>query len=198
MVIRRNIFVGNEAYNRDGYGGDCSGGAIWLGGHATIQENTIAFNKAESERFPAGAGICVFESGPDTVIERNLVVRNQQGGLAATPYFETRGLVRHNLFFGNGPDDIIESPALSGGEVLWTVEDNIFEDPFLCVLGIESRGELAGASPALNQEYGTIGAVAMGTCSPWIVVPVEPTTWGAIKLRYQTSSPSSRTGDEEP
>jgi len=184
LVIKNNIMIGNSANNVD-TANDCSGGAIWFDGKVTIVGNTIAFNFAEASVGLAAAGICVSDSGPDTRIERNLIYRNQRGGIVATPSRTLDGIVRRNLIFGNGPEDLIVEPTLGGAEIGWVIEENVVADPLFCVIGTESRGELAGASPALNGEYGPIGAVWLPTCGPAIALPVVQTTWGRIKVRFR-------------
>jgi len=172
--IYENVFVSNQALGLD-QGFDCSGGAIWVSGGAHIHENTIAFNYADSQNYPAAGGICLVNSDPDMVIEKNIIFQNGEAGLVAWRYSGSWGAsVLRNLFYANDYQDIYNQAP---NDIALYIVENLFEDPMFCILGSGSRGELAGTSPALNQPYGVIGAVAEPGCDPY------PGTWGSIRGR---------------
>ena len=178
VQIVQNIMIANTAFGKDS-ANDCTGGAIFLGGAgAVVQRNSIAFNSGDANNADAAGGICLYRTNSDVLIEGNLLFRNHEG--AVRGYWNARGIAEHNLIFDNGPDDIMvyESSAL-------IVQDNLFEDPFFCVWGPESRAELAWYSPALHSRFGILGAVEVGSCGPQLKTPVQLTTWGRLKARYR-------------
>jgi predicted outer membrane repeat protein len=179
VQITRNIFVGNAAFNLDAVSVGCSGGTMLLAGAgAVVTNNTIAFNSGTSASTDAASGICVSVTNSDVLIERNILFRNYQGAIRT--FGPSYGIVRRNLIYDNGPNDI-----LVGDDSSLTLEGNLFEDPLFCVFGETSRGELAWYSPALHSPYGIIGAVDVGSCGSKIWVGVKPSTWGQLKARYR-------------
>jgi hypothetical protein len=182
VTLIGNIMIGNSALN-SGLAPDCSGGAIWLyGSGAVVQRNTIAFNSGPTSGSDVGGGICFYNTAPDVLIERNIIFRNRQGALRT--FGPAMGVVRRNLVFDNGLEDIKLSPDSNV-----SIEENLFTDPLFCLWSLDSRGELSRISPALNSPYGVIGAVDVGSCGPEIrcldCTEVQRITWGRLKARYR-------------
>jgi parallel beta-helix repeat protein/predicted outer membrane repeat protein len=179
VQITRNIFIGNSALTKDSGGHGCAAGAIALNGAgAVVTSNTLAFNSGSSTFNDAAGGICLYGTNADVLVENNILFRNYQG--AVRTFGPSYGIVRHNLIFDNGQNDI-----LVGDDSSLILEENLFEDPLFCILNRDSRGELAWYSPALHSPYGVIGAVDVGSCGPKIWVEVKPATWGRLKARYR-------------
>ena len=179
VQIIGNVFIGNTASTSDIGSIGCAGGALLLyGAGAVVTNNTLAFNSGSSVDADAAGGICLYVTNQDVLIERNIIYRNYQGAIRT--FGPSYGTVRRNLIFDNGPDDI-----LVGDDSSLALEENLFEDPFFCIFGEASRGELAWHSPALHGPYGIIGAVDVGSCGPKIWVGVRPSTWGRLKALYR-------------
>jgi len=179
--ISRNLFVANQAHGGDNIS-DCSGGAIWVDGAATIHKNTIVFNEAESRVYPAAGGICLKQPRSGMLVERNILYGNAEGGLVATQLAAQSwtAAVWRNLLFENDGQDIYNAFPET---ITLDLEENLFENPLLCDPTRETGGDLAGASPALNQPYGVIGAVAEPGCGPY------PGTWGSIRRLMKAGGP---------
>ncbi|NNF05792.1 MAG: hypothetical protein HKN21_03440 [Candidatus Eisenbacteria bacterium] len=175
VTIFRNIIVSNTASTL--FGEECGGGGLWLfGGTIEVRENTIAYNRATAANAFGGGGICVNEVRDPIVIERNIIYRNQEGGVDCWHCEQRQPILRRNILYANGVDEV-----LSEGSGVFDASENLFVDPMFCELPDNDFGSVAGASPALNQPYGTIGAVETPGCGPFIAVSVEETTWGGIK-----------------
>jgi len=164
VEVAENLIIENTSLGLDN-NIDCSGGGIRVSGGAWVHHNTIIFNHAESIRFPAGGGICLTDTRSGTLIENNLIYGCNEGGVVAAkrlaePY---EAVVRRNLLFGNGQMEIYnEDPEW------WRLqlEENVFENPLLCIDGLGSEGTVAENSPALTQPWGVIGATAEPGCGP--------------------------------
>jgi hypothetical protein len=180
--------MGNIAWGSDG-AVDCSGGAIWLydrGAH--VHHNTIAFNKADQIRnvFAAVGGICELNPGSEVLVENNILYRNQAGGIgvyglsSSTPVTWV-ATFRRNLLFG---DEEIHQGTFDLGVIQLILEENVFADPIFCIVSLESRGELAGISPALNQPFGVIGAVDKAGCPPYLG-SLDLTGWRTMTESYR-------------
>ena len=195
--ISGNVLIANQGLGLDGPG-DCSGGAIWIQGAAYVHENTIAFNKASGlDTFLEGGGICLYAPSSDLLVERNVMYRNMGGGLVTIAlYGEWEATIRRNLLYENEGEDINNiSPSL----ITLHLEENLFEDPLFCIIGIDSRGDLAGSSPALDQSYGVIGAVAEPGCAPYAGARTGESAWGPLKMRFgstDTSGPARRSKNQ--
>jgi len=168
-----NLFLSNQAEGKGGVS-DCSGGAMWVEGGAHVHQNTIAFNDAEGQSYPAGGGICLLQPTSDALIERNILFNNGATGLVASQFVAMNwgASVCRNLFFNNNGYDIYNGFPET---IILNLQENLFSDPIFCIIGSDSRGELAGISPALNQRYGVIGAVGEPGCGPYAG------TWGSIR-----------------
>lgn len=165
VELAGNVFVGNSALGIEGIS-DCSGGAIWAEGGAHIHENSIIYNYAKNVTPPAGGGICLLHPATGMLVERNVIVGNTEGGLVLAQLLSSGtwgAIVRRNLFYANSVTDIHNNFPES---ITLTLDDNLFENPLLCILGVDSRGEVADNSPALLQPYGVIGAVPVAGCGP--------------------------------
>jgi hypothetical protein len=180
--ILKNVLIANMAR---GVGGnsDCSGGAIFMAiAGALVEQNTIAFNHAYASAMDGAGGICLYDTYPGVLVERNILFQNYEGAIRTfTRFTPPRGTIRRNLIFDNGQADI----KLSEPSEL-TLEENLFTDPLFCSLSrFDSRGELNHLSPALHSPYGVIGAVDEGSCGDRICcVDVIPITWGRLKALY--------------
>jgi len=179
--ISGNLFVSNHAHGGD-HISDCSGGAIWIDGAANIHGNTMVFNEAESRVYPAAGGICLKQPRSGMLVERNIIYNNVEGGLVATQLSAQKWgvAVWRNIFFQNDGQDIYNAFP---GTITLDLQENVFEDPLFCDPTIDTRGELAGTSPALNQPYGVIGAVAEPGCGPYAG------TWGSIRRLMGSGAP---------
>jgi hypothetical protein len=188
IEVYENLFMGNIAWGSDG-AVDCSGGAIWLydrGAH--VHHNTIAFNKADQIRnvFAAVGGICELNPGSEVLVENNILYRNQAGGIgvyglsSSTPVTWV-ATFRRNLLFG---DEEIHQGTFDLGVIQLILEENVFADPIFCIVSLESRGELAGISPALNQPFGVIGAVDKAGCPPYLG-SLDLTGWRTMTESYR-------------
>lgn len=161
IQIVQNVIVGNTSSTTRTT--DCSGGGLWIQGSATILDNTITFNSATANVYPAGGGICIQASAPPSTISRNIVYGNAGGGIVVFPDLLQPGpwqvnLV-DNLLFGNEDIDVFVE---SGADTVWS--GNLFVNPLLCVDDSSSLGDLCSDSPALIGWSNPIGAVAEPGC----------------------------------
>ena len=176
IEIYENVFIGNVACG-GGVAADCSGGAIWMsyrGAH--VHHNTIAFNKADKSNnfFASVGGICERNPWSEVRVEYNLLYHNKEGAIGVYGVSNTPAkwvvTFRRNLLYEDGPQDIYQG-VFDAGVIELILEENIYADPMFCILGPESRGELAGASPALYQPFGVIGAIKEPSCPPYYHEP---------------------------
>jgi hypothetical protein len=153
-----------------------------------FHHNTVAFNRADRIRgtFASTGGVHLLDPSSDVRVEHNLIYRNSDGGISA---FGSSGdtwsvVLSRNLVFENGLHDILAGTRDPADSLEIALEENIFADPLFCVIGPESRGELAYGSPALTQAFGIIGAVDHGSCELNTAPQVLKTTWQTIKAIY--------------
>ena len=174
VKVTGNVIVANTALASEG-GFDCSGGGVWIAGGASVTGNTVAFNRAFGVDFPTGGGICLRGTVEGTVLERNLIYRNTQGGVEVDT--RSHASLVHNLLFDNARGDMfIRTPETVH------LDGNVFVDPLFCDTTETSLGELAAESPALHQSFGVIGAVDTPSCHR---TPVQPQTWRGITRLYE-------------
>ncbi len=187
VEVTGNLIIGNSAMGGDG-AVDGSGGGCWMYGHGCIfHHNTVAFNRAErvlGDFAPTG-GVALLNPKPDLRIEYNLVYANEDGGVTAYGLggggeHWSATLVR-NLIFANGPQDTATGIFLPGEEIALILQETVFANPLFCVIGPDSRGELAYGSPALAQPFGAIGAVDRGSCDSPASIKPGRIPWEDIK-----------------
>jgi len=193
-----NVIVGNLARGHP-TPPDCSGGGIWLGEYgAHVHHNTIAYNRAERTdgTFYAIGGVCEVNPTGTTMVDYNLVYRNQEGAFGVyglgSPGDEWTATFRRNLHYGNVLERVVTGTT-HPGKITVIIEDDIIADPLFCVDGVVSRGEIANLSPALNQPWGPIGAVPRGGCGPELSAGNNP-AWEAMNSVYGSREPPSRPG----
>jgi hypothetical protein len=153
-----------------------AGGAVILGlGVSRLSECTFYANQA-----PAGSGLWTIASPPSPAhvdLDHCIVAYGEVGSAVRCDDFATVTLTCCDLF-GNEGGDWVEC-AQGLGE-----NGNISEDPSFC--GAENDDYTLGVgspcAPDHNPDCGLIGAWPVGCAGP---VPVEETTWGRIKARYE-------------
>ena len=178
MNIEWNLFVRNQAYGEDGPDNGTGGAISMRGWAAVIRNNTFANNLGSGGDGCTGGGIMVSSGARTVLIENNLFYSDMGCGITCRALSGAAGAeVRNNLFWQNTPFDISTPSDCDFG----VVEDNLFEDPMLC--GPESDNYTVSVdSPALSAAP-MIGVWLSPGCGPG--VPVESTTWGRIKARFQ-------------
>ncbi len=172
--ISYNILVNNTAEGQEHTGN--SGGGIWLSStNAHVHHNTIVQNTGGGSYHVYGGGIAVAEVLGSPLIEQNIIAYTLDGGGIRCDDPSTP-VIRNNLAWdnvgGNGTGDC-KDWALSNG--------NIVADPMFCGLAAGDLS-LAADSPAITHPAGPLGAIADPGCPG---TPVERTTWGRIKARYE-------------
>jgi hypothetical protein len=192
IEVTENLIVGNTALGADGQGAvDGSGGGCWMYGHGcTFHHNTVAFNRAARVNgdFAPTGGVHLFNPECDVRVENNLIYANDGGGVTAyglgSGGEHWSATLARNLIFANGSQDTATGAFLQSEQVDLILQETIFADPLFCVIGPDSRGELAYGSPALTQPFGAIGAVDHGSCDPTTAAQVPKTTWQTIRTIY--------------
>ncbi len=186
IEVARNLFVGNEAHGKD-VGVRiriCRGGAIFASGVFWIHHNTILFNAADTPFVsPSAAAVCLSNGDEEKLFEHNLVYGNDGGGVAGSVASGSgSAALSWNLIFNNPGGDSLSVE----NDFTFTLQENIFEDPLLCTDDETTDGSVAVNSPALLHPAGPIGAVAEPGCEA--IVPVLPTTWGNLKIRFSSEN----------
>jgi hypothetical protein len=155
-----------------------------------FHHNTVAFNRAArvDGDFASTGGVHLFNPAPGLRFEYNLIYANEGGGVTAYGLGSggehwSATLVR-NLIFANGAHDTATGAFLPSEQVDLILQETIFADPLFCVIGPDSRGELAFGSPALTQPFGVIGAVDHGSCDLGSAASSAKTTWEVIRTTY--------------
>lgn len=186
--ISLNIIINNVANGADAPGApDCSGGGIWLterGAH--IHNNTIAFNRAYkiAGSFASVGGICEINPSSEVVVERNILYHNLDGAVGVYGLSNDASIwiatFRQNIIYDNGKQDVYSDTFDPRAMIHLMLDGNIFDDPLFCSAGVGAQAEVAGASPALNQPFGVIGAAETPGCGPYIAkigtdLPPDPT-----------------------
>ena len=175
VEIDHNILYNNTAEGEAGTG--TSGGAIWVqDSNAWVHHNTIVQNTGLGGSGHAyGGGIAISHHPGSPLIEQNIIAYSIDGSgiRCSDPATPT---IRNNLAWEN-----------VGGEGTGTCADwalgngNIITDPLFCALATGDLS-LAQNSPALSHPAGPLGAIPDPGCES---TPVERTTWGQIKARYE-------------
>jgi len=175
--LERNIFADNTATSRSIT--PDAGGGCWIEGmNGPITSNTFARNTSVSNSPADGSGLTISEKCIVSV-ELNLFALNKPGAaLICEPTVVPT--LRHNLFWGNLPTDVVGEPC--SDQVL---TDNIFEDPQFCDSLSTENFSLAASSPALTYPAGPIGAVTEAGCPGTAVAAV---TWSQVKAMFSGST----------
>lgn len=173
-TISGNVIARNYAGGSSGVLG--SGGGIYLTStSAWVHHNTIVMNEGAGKDSTLGGGVTIDKGSP--LVELNIIALSVDGGSASCvgigdPVF------RNNLIWQNKGD-------LREAVCSWDLglNGNLAEDPLFCDVanGIYS---LAQNSPGIGDTI--IGAFHIPGCPAR--VPTLPTTWGAIKALFMTSS----------
>jgi hypothetical protein len=174
--VEGNLFVRNTAYGM-GNGNTGSGGGLWA--HYTngsIVRNTFVKNIGLGESQWNGGGILLVQSEAGLTVRSNILALNVGGGVGCE--LEQRADFGPNLFWdnegGNFPQIRYECPSA------WA-DSAVVADPLFC----DADGDnftVAKDSPALTGPE-IMGVWAEPGCGPG--VPVQRTTWGQIKARYE-------------
>jgi hypothetical protein len=176
MTIDGNLFVRNIA---DGLGtGDTgSGGAIRVREvSGEISHNTMVANGGSGESACSGGGLLLDNTSGALSVHGNLIAFNDGCGVACKNNIET--VLGSNLLWENTEGDLGTGPghcpeAWQGALI---IADPLFCDPDA------DNFTVAKDSPALTGPE-IMGVWAEPGCGPG--VPVERTTWGQIKARYE-------------
>jgi len=164
-AITRCLIADNEAAWGDGWGG----GISCRNHSSVISHCTLAGNSAIE------GGAIAFYSGATDVQYCVIATSLAGGAFAIVGGTSPSPEVLCTDIFGNigGAGDTLLPGMIDGGGL-------IFLDPKFCA---PDRGDYTVdvESPCLSHECGQMGAFGAG-CD---ILPVEETTWGAIKARYQ-------------
>ena len=179
-IVENNLFVRNVAHGTDGPANRGAGGAIsWRVADGEIRNNTFFDNKGFGSGPSCRAGAILFDGGDRTIsVTNNLFA--QSTGCAITIMRELDLELVDNLFWGTiGHREILDlEDSLPEN---WE-EMNVFEDPQFCGADADNF-TVSIDSPALNHPNGPIGAFTRPGCGPG--VPVEETTWGTLKMKFE-------------
>jgi hypothetical protein len=157
LEVSSNVIIGNEALGAHGKN-YCPGGGVWIAGGAKFHHNTVAFNVAETTADGlSGGGCCLLQTLSGTSLEYNIFFGNSEGGVVTDD--RSIATLFRNLLFDN---DVADIEVLEGADI--TEDGSLFVDPLFCDTTSSSLGELEEDSPALDQPYGVIGAVATPGC----------------------------------
>ena len=174
VEISWNVVVDNVANGRALTGN--SGGGIWLWKtNAWVHHNTIARNTGNGLNAMYGGGITHEQPGSPT-IEQNIIAFNLNGGgiwcgNGATP------IIRNNFGWQNVGGDGVGTCSS-----WWQSDGNVTDNPYFCGL---ANGDytVASNSGVMTHPAGPLGAYSNPGCGP---VFVQPSTWGALKVRYHS------------
>ena len=178
-VIRRNLFVRNEAH---GIGAEFtgSGGAIWINEFAgEITNNTIVQNVATGESGCDGSGIFFDRTPPNLEFKYNIIALGYECGIECLNLFgPVQNIPGPNILWHNMGGDIYYGPNHCPSD--WA-QYMIITDPLFCDPASDNYS-VSIDSPALS------GAERFGVwtdpgCGPGVTT--RPITWGSLKARYR-------------
>ncbi len=175
--IVENLFIENSTLGPGFFGDTGSGAAIALlmiDGEVT--HNTIVDNNGEHLTQCGGGGVLLFLTGSRMSVRDNIIVSNQQCGIACW-WSTTTATMGRNLLWNNQGGNLGVGDGACPSE--WA-ESMIVADPLFCD---PENGDyrLAENSPAFT-ESGAMGAFAEPGCGPR--QPASPSAWGTRSPRY--------------
>jgi hypothetical protein len=172
--ILRNLFIRNEAIGK-GLGDTGSGGAMWVEKlTGTIAGNTMVYNIGRGETACSGGGLVLSKVSPDLNVYDNIIAFNDGCGIACRYAIST--VLGPNLLWQNLEGDLGQGTGACPLE--WSDAVTI-ADPLFCNPNADDF-RLREGSPGIQD--GTYMGYTDETCPG---VPIKPTTWGALKTRYQ-------------
>jgi hypothetical protein len=175
-VMERNLLVRNRTIGAGFFGDTGSGGAVAaLQVRGVIRYNTLVINDGQHLTECGGGGILLWQTNESLSVYGNLIVYNEECGIACWGGTATMG---PNLLWQNGGGDL--GTGLGECSGAWAAV-LLFADPLFCDPANDDY-TVASNSPAVTGEE-VMGAYAEPGCGP--LSATRAGTWNRLRTLYR-------------